>query len=417
MFLFDIVAPMTMAEAQTDYSKCRQRERDVDAGKPVARQPKNPQTDYARKRAKEKKELELGENAWNDGSNDWTSEHDQWTKEDAQISPDSTSPVGGNVQEDEVEEGWSNKMVAQRTGQAPTPYSVYIKGKEWKSFADDDHAENVADKLRAKFKQEGRDPSVITIAATGYDKGVAEADPNAPYTPSPAKPFRNPPGFNKKRTAIGNRFADLNRAELANIQPSKGTPVPAKSFAQGIEKDLQKAMAKPKIQVKKNKGVAEDGEGTPEGLPHLTKELLTHIVQQVGTEGAHAIVKSLEWGDGAAKELLQLIVKDLKNNIKPNIDEHIVKVKGGYELKSKHGNKNLGKYPTKAGAEKRERQVQYFKHAGEGVDRNAEPQPTGVKKKNEFDNKESTNYGTKLQNDRTTKLNSLVNELNESIKK
>jgi hypothetical protein len=61
--------------------------------------------------------------------------------------------------------------------------------------------------------------------------------------------------------------------------------------------------------------VAEDGEGTPEGLPHLTKELLTHIIQQVGNEGAHAIVKSLKWGDGAAKELLQLIVKDLKNNI------------------------------------------------------------------------------------------------------
>ena len=52
------------------------------------------------------------------------------------------------------------------------------------------------------------------------------------------------------------------------------------------------------------------------------------------------------------------------------IDEHIVKVKGGYELKSKHGNKNLGKYPTRAGAEKRERQVQYFKHAGESVDVN-----------------------------------------------
>jgi len=47
--------------------------------------------------------------------------------------------------------------------------------------------------------------------------------------------------------------------------------------------------------------------------------------------------------------------------IDPMLD-HIVKVKGGYELKSKHGNKNLGKYPTKAGAEKRERQVQYFKH-------------------------------------------------------
>ena len=64
----------------------------------------------------------------------------------------------------------------------------------------------------------------------------------------------------------------------------------------------------------KNRGVSE-GEGDPEGVPHLTKELLSHIVQQVGTEGAHAIVKSLEWGDGAAKELLHLIVKDLKNNI------------------------------------------------------------------------------------------------------
>ena len=51
-------------EAPTDYSKRRQRERDVDAGKPVARQPKNPQTDYARKRAKDKKEMELGESYW-----------------------------------------------------------------------------------------------------------------------------------------------------------------------------------------------------------------------------------------------------------------------------------------------------------------------------------------------------------------
>jgi len=115
--------------------------------------------------------------------------------------------------------------------------------------------------------------------------------------------------------------------------------------------------------------VDEDGEGTPEGLPHLTKELLTHIVQQVGTEGAHAIIKSLEWGDGAAEELLALILKDLKHDISDEeIAEHIVKVKGGYELKSKKTGKNLGKYPTRAGAEKRERQVQYFKHAGESVE-------------------------------------------------
>jgi hypothetical protein len=39
----------------------------------------------------------------------------------------------------------------------------------------------------------------------------------------------------------------------------------------------------------------------------------------------------------------------------------IKKVKEGYRLVSKKG-KNLGTYDTKEGAEKRERQVQYFKH-------------------------------------------------------
>lgn len=49
--------------------------------------------------------------------------------------------------------------------------------------------------------------------------------------------------------------------------------------------------------------------------------------------------------------------------------EHIVKVKGGYRLVSKKTGKNLGTYPSRAGAEKRERQVQYFKHMGEGIKR------------------------------------------------
>jgi hypothetical protein len=55
-----------VAESQTDYQKRRQRDRDVDAGRPVTRQPKNPQTDYARKRAKDRKDMELGEttNYW-----------------------------------------------------------------------------------------------------------------------------------------------------------------------------------------------------------------------------------------------------------------------------------------------------------------------------------------------------------------
>lgn len=45
--------------------------------------------------------------------------------------------------------------------------------------------------------------------------------------------------------------------------------------------------------------------------------------------------------------------------------ESIVKVGDKYRLVSKKGHKNLGTYDTRAGAEKRERQVQYFKHANE----------------------------------------------------
>lgn len=48
------------------------------------------------------------------------------------------------------------------------------------------------------------------------------------------------------------------------------------------------------------------------------------------------------------------------------IEEHIVKQGKKYCLKSKKNNKNLGCYPTKAGAKKREKQVQYFKHMDEG---------------------------------------------------
>jgi len=52
-------------------------------------------------------------------------------------------------------------------------------------------------------------------------------------------------------------------------------------------------------------------------------------------------------------------------NEETELDEHIVKVEGGYRLVSKSTGKNLGTYPTREGAEKREKQVQYFKHQNE----------------------------------------------------
>lgn len=46
-----------------------------------------------------------------------------------------------------------------------------------------------------------------------------------------------------------------------------------------------------------------------------------------------------------------------------NLDETIRKKGSQYCLYSKKSNKNLGCYSSKEGAKKRERQVQYFKHA------------------------------------------------------
>ena len=112
--------------------------------------------------------------------------------------------------------------------------------------------------------------------------------------------------------------------------------------------------------------------------PHDMYDPKTGEKQHVTTYAKHLELKNKGWGHEAPKKEQ---VKEVKNcgcgqtpcitygtqNIDKTVEEHIVKVKGGYELKSKSTGKNLGTYPTKAGAEKRERQVQYFKHANESV--------------------------------------------------
>jgi hypothetical protein len=93
-------------------------------------------------------------------------------------------------------EGWSDAIVARRTGQPRTPYSVYIKGRKWKDFENDDHAEAVANKLRAKFKADGRDPGVITIAPTDMSEeeqkpGFGEFPPKQEITIVPPKKLKS----------------------------------------------------------------------------------------------------------------------------------------------------------------------------------------------------------------------------------
>jgi len=61
-----------------------------------------------------------------------------------------------------------------------------------------------------------------------------------------------------------------------------------------------------------------EAEGEESGLKHLTPHLARDILDQMEKEGVHAIVKSIEWGDGGAKELIAMIKRDLEqvaNNV------------------------------------------------------------------------------------------------------
>jgi len=77
--------------------------------------------------------------------------------------------------------------------------------------------------------------------------------------------------------------------------------------------------------------------------------------------------ESLDKDDGGKAKEIALQIKQIAKDSEtknPMATEDIRKVKGGYRLVSKKTGRNLGTYPTRAGAVEREKQVQYFKHKG-----------------------------------------------------
>lgn len=78
-------------------------------------------------------------------------------------------------------------------------------------------------------------------------------------------------------------------------------------------------------------------EGDSEGLPRLTSNLVSHIVQQFNTEGIHALVKSLEYGDGAADELALLFINALRqyvaNESTPSVASEQPPIRAGFKMR------------------------------------------------------------------------------------
>jgi hypothetical protein len=66
----------------------------------------------------------------------------------------------------------------------------------------------------------------------------------------------------------------------------------------------------------------DEAEGEPEGLPHVTREMIHHILQQIRTDGPRALSKSIEWGDGAADDLMSIFQHALHQALKSkSLDE------------------------------------------------------------------------------------------------
>jgi glycerol-3-phosphate cytidylyltransferase-like family protein len=100
--------------------------------------------------------------------------------------------------------------------------------------------------------------------------------------------------------------------------------------------------------------------------PQASSEQKAEIVGDLYPKNPRAAHQILDkyLGEDANAEMGAITVDSTSPIHGESIDEHIVKVKGGYRLVSKKSGRNLGTYPTRAGAENREREVQYFKHQG-----------------------------------------------------
>ena len=104
---------------------------------------------------------------------------------------------------------------------------------------------------------------------------------------------------------------------------------------------------------------------TPELAHQGAQEFINNTYTRQGSDpirGFQALSKHHQT-HGMQKEARELVAMPYATGF---INDHIVKLGDNkFRLVSKKSGKNLGTYPSRAGAEKRERQVQYFKHMGE----------------------------------------------------
>jgi hypothetical protein len=127
-------------------------------------------------------------------------------------------------------EGWSDQG-------NPTPYSVYIDGREWRAYKSDDHARAVAEKVRANLKKQGREQTV-TIAPSKAKR--VQEDFGMPGTTIPHKSvIQGYTVFFNPKTQVVSVTRGGDSEEAAIEQARVGTPS-MKNFRQAADRLIDK---------------------------------------------------------------------------------------------------------------------------------------------------------------------------------
>ena len=198
-----------VAEAQTDYQKRRQRERDVDAGKPVKPEPKNPQNDYF---ARRKKEKEQG-----------MAENQDWMKDLAARAAAKSKPGTPYVPPKQDAEKQQRDLTAkypnidELVADAERNRDPYYDRAEGEAYYRGREAEQQYQRLKQIQRViQGLNESQADIKKKELGTGTGRINPNTgrPWTPSELKAKYSDVDFDKEaRTANLARLRDQAKQE------------------------------------------------------------------------------------------------------------------------------------------------------------------------------------------------------------
>ena len=187
---------------------------------------------------------------------------------------------------------------------------------------DDDYFRDIFRKKReaaAKAKEQGVAEDWNKVNHHDKTNGLSQKAVNAYRRENPGSKLKTAVTTKPSKLKAGSKAAKRRKSFCARMSGNKGPmkkpngkPTPkALALRRWHCESLEELLVTARQHI-------YEAEGEPEGLKHLTPHLAKDILDQIETEGVHAIVKSIEWGDGGAKELVDIIKRELKkvaNNV------------------------------------------------------------------------------------------------------